>query len=247
MNDDQALKQVINRVVDFVLPPCCVVSGAIVDRQGMMAPAAWQALSFIGAPLCDCCGVPFDFDVGLEGDHMLCVDCLQSHPPFETARAALFYDDASRDLILRFKHGDRTEAVPAFVPWLRQAGREMLARADAIIPVPLHPRRLLKRRYNQAGLIAQALGREAKIPCYPAALTRGRATASQGHMKAEERRKNVAKAFAVPDRYAGRLKGKTVVLVDDVYTTGATVKECAKTLRAAGVETVHVLTIARVV
>lgn len=247
MMNEKPLNNAINQLIDFILPPRCVVSGTIVDRQGMMAPEAWQALEFIGAPLCACCGVPFDFDIGLEGDYMLCIDCLDKHPPFETARAPLVYDDASRDLILRFKHGDKTELVPAFVPWLRQAGREMLAEADMILPVPLHRRRLLKRRYNQAALIGLALGKETGKPCYPAALSRTRATPPQGHMAAGERHKNVREAFIVHDKYKDRIKGKTIILVDDVFTTGATVKECTKTLLKGGAAKVHVLTIARVV
>ncbi|MCB9988784.1 MAG: ComF family protein [Rhodospirillales bacterium] len=239
---------VINQVLDFILPPRCVMSGTIVDRQGTISPAAWQSLNFIAAPYCHACGFPFEFsgeDEQLE--EMLCAACLQESPAYDGARAALVYDDASRELILRFKHADQTHAARVFVPWFKQAGRDFLPACDVILPVPLHPRRLLKRRYNQAALLARELSKDTGIPCLPMGLVRQKATVSQGHMKAHERHKNVRGAFAVHPRHAESLRNQAVLLVDDVYTTGATVTECTKALRKAGVKNVYVLAAARVV
>lgn len=230
--------------LDAVLPPRCVVTGNMVDRQGMIAPEAWRGLDFIADPFCAVCGVPFDFEIEQGG---MCASCLQRRPSFATARAALKYNDGSRSLILGFKHGDKTHAVHAFVPWLARAGAGMLGDADALIPVPLHRWRLLARRYNQAALMAFALSKHTGVACLPDGLKRVRATVSQGHMKADERHKNVKHAFAVPVKMRGRIEGKKVVLIDDVYTTGATVKECVKALQKAGAGEVHVLTLARVV
>ncbi|MCB9996448.1 MAG: ComF family protein [Rhodospirillales bacterium] len=231
-------------VVDAILPPRCLVTGDIVDRQGTVSPAAWRDLRFIAAPLCACCGIPFEFEVSGESR---CAKCLSDPPPYQSARAALVYDEASRGMILKFKHGDQTHAALAFVPWLQRAGADMLAQADVIVPVPLHRFRLIQRRYNQAALIGQALSRASGIPDLPLALQRVKATRSQGHMGYKARKKNVKGAFRMAPRFAEEIKGKTVILIDDVYTTGATAGECAKALLAGGASAVHILAVARVV
>jgi ComF family protein len=237
------LKSYLMQAVDVVLPPRCVVTGDIVERQGMIASAAWAGLDFIASPMCDACGRPFEFDVG---PGTQCGECIDDRPDYATARAALKYNDTSRDLILGFKHADKTHSVLAFMPWLRRAGAEMIEAADYLVPVPLHRWRFIKRRYNQSAIIAYALSKETMLPCLPDALARTRATPSQGHLKAHERHKNVRRAFALNPKYKKQIVGKTIVLVDDVYTTGATVKECAKVLLNSGAGAVHVLTLARV-
>ena len=230
--------------IDTILPPRCVVTGEMVERQGMVSPSAWAALNFITEPFCACCGAPFDFEVD-EGS--LCTSCLTHPPVFETARGALKYNEASRDIILGFKHADKTHVVKAFVPWLKRAGGQMLGQADVIVPVPLHHWRIIARRYNQSALIAQALAQDTGVPTILDGLVRTRATHSQGRLKAKERFKNVRRAFVVKDNHAAYIKGKTIILIDDVYTTGATVSECSKALLGAGAKTVHILTLARVV
>jgi ComF family protein len=235
---------VAKKCIDVLLPPRCIITGRPVDRQGAIAPEAWQSLSFIGDPLCHCCGAPFGFEADTKA---LCGACLERRPVYNRARAALAYDDASRTMILRFKHADQIHAVHTFVPWLRRAGADLLAEADLLIPVPLHRWRLLKRRYNQAGLLAQALGKTAGIPCISDLLLRKRATKVQGHMNPSERHRNVRNAFTVHPRHAKKIAGKRIVLIDDVLTTGATVGECAKALKKAGVASVDILSIARVV
>lgn len=234
------------KIIDAVLPPRCVVTGEIVDSQGMVDPTVWRDLHFISDPLCDCCGFPFEFETGDgEGEGVLCASCLVKRPAYTSARAALVYDDISRDMILKFKHADQLHAVHAFMPWLKRAGADMLEKADVIVPVPLHRFRLLQRRYNQAALIAQLLAKEWGLPYWPEAIKRSRSTPSQGYLGYKERQKNVRNAFTVPEN--AQLEDKTVLLVDDVFTTGATVKECAKALLKAGAKEVHVLAVARVV
>lgn len=244
----EKIKRIADIALDTILPPRCVITGEMVDRQGMVSPNAWTEMDFINNPKCDKCGVPFGFEVdGIEGENgSHCLQCLDYPPVFDTARAALKYNDSSRDLILGFKHADHTHAALAFVPWLKMAGADMLGAADALIPVPLHRWRLLKRRYNQSAMMAHYLGRETGLPILHEALLRTRPTPTQGHLNFEERRKNVKKAFAVNDKYAADIKGKKLILIDDVYTTGSTVKECTKVLKKAGAQEVYVLTLARV-
>lgn len=236
-------KSFLNEAVDTILPPRCIVTGDMVDRQGMVAPQVWKDLSFIADPKCGRCGFPFDFEVEAGS---LCASCLDYPPKFESARAALKYDDTSRGIILGFKHGDKLHAAKAFVPWLKMAGAEMLDQADVLLPVPLHPWRLLKRKYNQAAVMAAALSKDTNIPIIYDGLRRTRSTPPQGHLSSKERYRNVKSAFAVNEKQKARMRGKSIVLIDDVYTTGATVNECTKALYKAGVARVNILTLARV-
>ena len=229
---------------NLLLPPRCAMTGAAVDQVGALSPAAWASLRFIAAPQCCICGYPFDFAV--EGA-TYCASCLARPPPYASARAALLYDDASRGLILKFKHADRLDAVVTLAGWLERAGREMLEACDVIVPVPLHRWRLLRRRYNQAAVLALALARNRSRPCLPDGLRRLRHTPTQGTMGFRERQRNVRNVFAVTARHRAALAGKVVVLVDDVHTSGATIHECTKALLKGGASAVHVLTAARVV
>lgn len=231
------------KALDFLLPPRCILSGQPVARQGLVAPDVWATLDFISDPLCKVCGVPFEFT---DQTGAVCVSCLDDPPEFECARAALIYNEHSRPLILRFKHADQTIAAQCFTPWLLRAGQALLDQADLLVPVPLHPMRLLKRRYNQAALIARELSHATQLPWHHDVLRRVRHTASQGVMSSPQRRGNVRSAFAVPPHRRTLIEGKHLCLIDDVYTTGATVRECTRTLLDAGAEKVSVLCVARV-
>ncbi len=239
---------VLRRAADIalgaVLPPRCLACGAQVGDPGALCPTCWQGLAFLGAPCCEACGYPFEYDAGEEA---LCGACASRPPAYDRARAALTYDEASRGLILALKHGDRTDAAPALGAWMAASGRALLAEADVVAPVPLHRLRLLARRYNQSALLAHAIARRANVPCVPDLVVRRKRTPSQGGLSASARVRNVRGAFAVAPRHAGLVAGRRVVLVDDVLTTGATAESCARTLRAAGASAVDVLTLARVV
>jgi ComF family protein len=232
-------------LVDTMLPPRCLSCGAMVDQAHALCASCWASQSFIAPPFCSRCGVPLSGRG--ETTDLVCGACFARPPRYERARSVFCYDDASRKIILGFKHADRTQAAPAFAAWMLRAGAELVAQADVIAPVPLHYFRLLRRRYNQAALLALGIGRRADKPVAVDLLKRQRATPSQAGLGARERRRNVARAMAVNPRRAGGLKGKRVLLIDDVLTTGATVDACVRALRGAGVGAVDVLTLARVV
>lgn len=230
--------------LNALLPPRCLACGALVERTASLCADCWAGIAFIAPPHCACCGLPFDYDLGADA---LCGACAAEHPPFERARAVMRYDAASRGLLLAFKHGDRTDGAPAYGAWLTRAGTDLLSTADLIAPVPLHRWRLFTRRYNQAALLAHAVGREAGVPVVSDLLVRRRFTPSQGRLSAAARRRNVAGAFALNPGRAPRLTGRRVLLIDDVMTTGATAAACARALRRGGAAAVDVLVVARAV
>jgi ComF family protein len=231
-------------VLDALLPPQCLSCRTEVAEPGVLCPTCWGAIRFLGPPQCAVCGMPFELP---SPDGALCAACLGSRPAFDAARAVFRYDEGSRGLILSFKHGDRTEAAPAFGLWLARAGGELIARADLIAPVPLHWTRLFRRRYNQSALLAQSLAKTSGVPVALDLLRRRRATPSQGRLSRSGRRRNVQGAFEVGREKRARLTGRRVLLIDDVLTTGATVEACSATLLRAGAASVDVLTLARVV
>jgi ComF family protein len=240
------LARFLSGTVDALLPPCCLICREEIDRQGSLCAECWKSLRFISPPLCVCCGAPFELAAEAAGAG-LCFACDRRRPAFARARAALVYDDAARGIVLAVKYGDRLHAVPAAAGWMVRAGAELLAETDVLVPVPLHPWRLLGRRFNQAALLAREISRQAGRACLPAALDRRRATPPQQGLSRKGRKRNVAGAFAVNPRHVPGLDGARVLLVDDVLTTGATVEECCRALLGAGAAQVEVLTLARVV
>ena len=233
-----------DRMLDLLFPPQCLSCDAIVDRPGTLCATCWGGIAFIGSPRCAVCGLPFDFD---QGEDAQCGVCLRDPPPYGRARAVLRYDAASRDLVLGFKYRDRTYAASAYAGWMARAGAELAGAADLVLPVPLHRLRLFRRRYNQAALLALALGRANEIPVATDLLVRRRNTRPMGGLSPAQRARNLRGAFAVRPNRGARLRGKRVLLIDDVMTTGATVGACARTLIGAGAGAVDVLTLARVV
>ena len=250
-----ALGETLVRGTDFLLPPSCFSCGSPTSHQGDLCAGCWGDLQFITAPFCASCGLPFEFDVAHIDAQAHCGACIAVPPSFNRARSPLLYDDASKKLIIGLKHADQLEGVPAFARMMwRTLGREngatdhydLVSGVDLIIPVPLHPARLWRRRYNQSALLARGLAQLISVPLDVTGLVRVRRTPSQGHMDRTQRLKNVKGAFRVTSTLAKNLEGKSVMLIDDVMTSGATVGECARVLRKSGAEKINVLTLARV-
>lgn len=234
----------LERALDLLAPPRCLGCGVETTTAQGVCQRCWAALHFVAAPLCQSCGLGLAAEGADDGG--ICGACRANPPRFDRARAALAYDDASRPLIVAYKHSSRLEATPLFTRWLAVAGSELLADADLVAPVPLHWRRMLTRRYNQAAELARALAKNEGIAYAPDLLRRPRWTPSQAGLGAAARRRNLTGALVFNPRWAERIAGSRVLIIDDVFTTGATAERCAQTLRRAGAAAVDILSVARV-
>jgi ComF family protein len=237
-----AARVVWGAALDLVLPRLCAVCREPVTGQGL-CPACWLKLSFITRPYCERLGVPFVYD---PGPGILSMEAIAAPPAYHRARAAVRFDEISRALVHSLKYGDRLDLAPMMGRWVAHAGREVLAEADALVPVPLHWRRLWARRFNQSAMLAAAVSAESGVSIAAGALKRVKPTAQQVGLTRNERATNVQGAFRVPPEGKPAVIGRKLVLVDDVLTSGATVEGCARALLRAGAANVDVLVFARV-
>ena len=229
--------------LDTLYPPTCLACRAATDAHGALCPRCWSAMRFIDRPYCERLGTPFEQDLG-EG--LISPQAMADPPVFARARAvARFEDGPARKLVHRLKYSDRAELARPIGRWMARAGADILADADCLAPVPLHPLRLWRRRFNQAAMLAREVSRATGKPCAVGALLRVKATHSQVGLSRAQRAENVQGAFKVADGAA--VKGLNVVLVDDVLTSGATANAASRALVRAGAKRVDVLVFARVV
>jgi ComF family protein len=237
------MKTFLAQLLDTLLPPSCLACDAPVPLDGQFCAACFRRVNFLSAPFCDACGVPLPY-AAAAGTDGRCRRCELSPPVFTQARAALRYDDVARALIMPFKYADRTDTARGIARLMLRPGHDPLARADLLVPVPLHPARLRWRRYNQAALLASELARLTRRTCVLDALCREKATAPLERLGLAGRQAELQDAI-VP-RTGFTATNRTVLLIDDVMTSGTTANACAAALRAAGAARVDVLTAARV-
>ena len=240
------MKEVLTGLVDVIFPPRCLTCGVILERRDPLpfCPACLSGIRIIRSPLCPRCGVPFPLP---EGDDHLCGDCLVTQRPYAVARAAGYYEETLLTAIHLFKYRGRTgigEVLGRIMADFAGGIWDMKA-FSLLLPVPLHRKRLRERGFNQAAILARALAKRFSLPLDLMTLRREVPTAPQVGLGLEERRANVKGVFAV--RKPQNIAGRRVLLVDDVFTTGSTLSECAAVLMQAGAEAVAVLTLARAV
>jgi ComF family protein len=231
------------RALDVALPTLCPSCREPVDGSGLCA-SCWARLTPIAPPYCERLGVPFAYD---PGPGVLSMEAISDPPAYHRARAAVRFDDVARSLVHALKYGDRLDLAPIMGRWMARTGREVLADADALVPVPLHWRRLWARRFNQSAHLGKAISAETGVPLAENALRRVKATAQQVGLSQSERATNVQGAFRVPPDCKAEVTGRNLVLIDDVLTSGATADACARSLLRAGAKRVDVVVFARVV
>ena len=237
-----AVRSVFGAALDLALPQLCPACREPVEGRGL-CPACWSKLSFITRPYCERLGVPFVYD---PGPGILSMEAIADPPAYRRARAAVRFDEISRALVHGLKYADRLDLAPLMGGWMNNAGRELLAEADALVPVPLHWRRLWARRFNQSAVLADAISAASCVPVVCGALKRIKPTAQQVGLSRSERAANIQGAFRVPAENRGAVAGRRLVIIDDVLTSGATVDGCARALLRAGAASVDVLIFARV-
>ncbi len=233
-------------LVDVIYPPACLVCRRAIAEQGGLCPACWGEIAFIERPFCERLGVPFERDLGQPG--LISLEAAAHPPVFARARAVARYDsDGARALAYRLKYRDRLELAEPIGRWMARAGAELLAESDLIAPVPLHRRRLFARQFNQSAALAQVIARESGVPQDSFALVRVKATRPQVGLSRAQRGANLSGAFKVTPERAAAVRGRRIVLVDDVLTTGATANAAARALLRAGATQVDLLVFARAV
>lgn len=231
-------------LLDLALPPQCLHCDTPVAGRGALCPTCWAKLRLIEKPYCARLGVPFAYDLGAGA---LSAEAIADPPPFDRCRAVATYDDVARTLVHGLKYRDRLDLAAWMARWMLRAGSDLVAEAAVVVPVPLHRRRLWGRRFNQSALLARVIAETAGKPFAPLALARVRATAQQVGLSASERDRNVRGAFQVSVEARIAVAGRRVLLVDDVLTTGATVRAATRALLRGGAAAVDVLVFARVV
>ena len=240
----QGARRLGGMLLDLAYPPVCLNCDAPAASPDLLCANCFKGLQPISAPLCPVLGLPFSVSLGPDA---LSAEALADPPPFARARAAVVYNDVARTLVSRLKYGDRPELARFCARLMAGAGHELWAGNPILVPVPLHPARQRERRYNQSAELAQALGAITGLSVDPLLVRRIRKTRQQVGLSQDGRQRNVSGAFAVHPDMLARSQGRRVVLVDDVYTTGATTKAVTRALLKGGAHSVDVMSFARVV
>jgi ComF family protein len=248
MRDPGTLRTALRRASRFLLallyPPTCIACQGATGQPHRLCAACWSGIRFIERPYCERLGTPFAVDLG---QPLLSPSAIADPPVFGRARAVAEYDGTASLLVHRLKYDDRLELARALGSMMARAGAELLGEADVVVPVPLHRWRLWRRRFNQAMALAAHVSAESGVPCDPFLLARVKRTRRQVGLTRTQRQENLQGAFRVPPESRARLKGKRVLLVDDVLTTGATANAAARALLRGGAAGVDILAFARVV
>ncbi len=236
----------LQSVLHAVFPPECLKCNARVEEAFALCGSCWSETPFILGAACDLCGTGLPGQTAAKGEVLICSDCRQTPRAWDRGRAVFMYEGVGRSLVLALKHGDRADIARAAGPWMARAAADLLEDRPVLVPVPLHWTRLARRRFNQAALLAWSLARHADAEVEPMALLRLRPTPSQEGHDRDARYRNLDEAIMPHPRRGSIMEGRSVVLIDDVMTSGATLNIATEACRQAGAKNVSVLALARV-
>jgi ComF family protein len=239
-----AVARLGSALLDLVYPPTCLDCGAPIASHAALCPRCFAGLRPITRPWCPVLGLPFEVSLGPDARS---AEAIADPPPFDRARSAVRYNEVARAIVSRLKYGDRPELAEFCARLMHPAGMEFWAEGPVLVPVPLYRWRQFERRYNQSTELARALARLTGLSIDTGLVMRRRRTRQQVGLSVDARHRNVAGAFAAHPEVLRRLKGRGVVLVDDVITTGSTVGAITRELKRAGVVKIDVISFARVV
>jgi ComF family protein len=242
-NHFSPIKSFSGMLVDLVVPAQCLICEALCEQPGGCCGSCWRKIRFISRPFCEITGAPFSTAMG---DGVVSASAISDPPPYERCRSAVIYDENIKSLVIGLKYSDRSDLAPWMAKWMVTAGQELFADKPMVVPVPLHRFRLFQRRFNQAAELARYICNSTGLEFRPVILQRSRKTNQQVGLSGQQRERNVRGAFRVPPNKKMELTGRRVLLIDDVYTSGATVKAATRALIRAGAYAVDVLTFARV-
>lgn len=228
---------------NFVYPPNCINCGLLLSQHDALCTSCWKDVQFIDQPYCEVTGRPFAYELG---DGIVSAGAIADPPPYKRARSTVIYDGIPRHLVHQLKFNDRADLANMMAAWMIRAGRDCLNDSDCLVPIPLHRWRLIRRKYNQSAELARAISKKTNLPFLPSTFTRLRHTKPQIGLGTRERLENVKGAFDISEERVSDIMGKRVLLIDDVFTTGATVNAATKVLLKAGASNVSVLTFALV-
>ena len=241
------IQQIFYRALEFVLPHYCLLCQAQIDSKKGFCLDCWKTLPFLPNHSCYQCGFVFEYPI--DEKRPICLSCQKDPPAFDQAKAIWKYNDVTKSLILKFKYADRIDMAGCFSAFFIQAGIEFFQDVDYICPVPLHWTRQWKRGYNQAAILSDEFMKsyhfKGILPVKDL-LIRHRRTKPLGRLYLKKRQDNLAGAFSVHSLWQERIYGKIILIIDDVFTTGSTVNECAKLLKNHGAKAVKIITVTRV-
>lgn len=233
----------LKKIFDVFYQPVCIVCKEHISNANTLCSNCWGQIDFITEPLCKKCGVPAE-----QGDYSeyLCDNqCTERGNVYQLSRSAVLYNHVISYLIKQLKYNDNTMIIKMFVNWLMQAGKNIIPKCDFVTPVPMYKTKLIVRKYNQAALLANSLSKKSGKVCIVDLLTKIKDTENQSKLNRYERIRNLDRAFSVKRKFLSKLANKTILLIDDVITTGSTTNECSNMLMQSGAKNVFVLTIAK--
>jgi ComF family protein len=239
MNIYNELRDIVCNIKELFFPAKCDLCSALVDSEGLCTKC-WTNISWISEPKCKICGNPFDVNVDA-----ICASCSAEKPHFDNAASVFRYDDFSRGIILKFKHLDATHMAKRLASWMYRAAEREVQHADVITTVPIHMWKRIRRKYNQSELLASEISKISGVHYEPRILEKTKNTKQQEGLSRKHRMKNVVGSFGINEKYKNFVKNKNIILVDDVFTTGATVNECSAILKMHEAKNVTVVTIAK--